>query len=632
MAKGKVWTTKKINEEFKKMEQGLPADTSGFFEGNPQYKAANIVFEYTKEELADLARCADDVVYFANKFCYSMTDEGVQQITLRPYQEDMLEGFQDNRFVVMLASRQIGKTVTSSIFIAWYLCFHFDRNVMIVANKMATTTEIVDKVKTIIKNLPFFVKPGCTSAGATGMRFDNGCRLYSQATTKTAAIGFTIHLLYADEFAHIHPNFLQQFYRSIYPTLSSSKISRIIISSTPNGMNLFYELYSGALEGKNSYHPIRVDWWQVPGRDEKWKAQEIANLGSEELFNQEYGNQFLASSRLLLPGTVLEFLHRVSKKYVYKDHEAFYADPELFKDMTWHPDFDPASIDKGEKFVIAVDIGDGVGRDFSILNVFHLEPQSRAMIRKIKDWRDETGFFRLKQVGLFRSNVVSVEDLSRVLEALMFEVFDSEDVKTVMEINFKGNLVFERVGRNKNFFPETFLHTKHSMSAPVLKPGVKMQKDNKEIYCRELRNLAIAKKVLITEERTVIELASFGINSAGSYSSQIGNDDVAMSCVNLVSYFDTTDFYDMVEDMYDSTDEAVKNEIQAAIEKGGGAEEMPEGFQLLKDLDPMMADNIRDMQRQIQGSRVQFSKSGGGRQGAGGGGPAGGFGGSFGRF
>jgi len=610
MAKGKVWSTKKINEEIRKLENGLPTDNSAFYESNPELKAANIVFEYTKDELEDLTKCANDVVYFANKFCYSMTDEGVQQITLRPYQEDMLEDFQDNRFVIMLASRQIGKTVTSSIFIAWYLCFHYDRNVMIVANKMATTTEIVDKVKVIIKNLPFFIKPGVTTSGATGMKFDNGCRLYSQATTKTAAIGFTIHLLYADEFAHIHPNFLSQFYRSIYPTLSSSKISRIIISSTPNGMNLFYELFTGALEGKNSYHPIRVDWWQVPGRDDNWKKQEIANLGSEELFNQEYGNQFLASSRLLLPGNVLEYLNRISKKYVYKDHDAFFNDPELFREVTWHPDFDPGSVQKGEKFVLAVDIGDGVGRDFSIINIFKMEPQSKAMIRKIKDWRDETGFFRLKQVGLFRSNTVSVEDLSRVLEILMFEVFDAEDVKTVMEINFKGNLVFERVGRNRNFFPETFLHTKHSLNAPILKPGVKMQKDNKEIFCRELRGLVSQKKILITEERTVVELASFGINSTGSYSSQIGNDDVAMSCVNMVSLFDTTDFYDMVEDIYDATDDSIKKEIDRTIEAGGGSEEMPDGFQLLKDLDSNLADSIRDMQQQIQSQQKLQMKRG----------------------
>jgi hypothetical protein len=613
MAKGKVWSTKRIDEEFRKLENGLPSDTSAFYEGNPQLKAANIVFEYTKEELEDLAKCANDVVYFANKFCYSMTDEGVQQITLRPYQENMLEDFQDNRFVVMLASRQIGKTVTSSIFIAWYLCFHYDRNVMIVANKMATTTEIVDKVKVIIKNLPFFVKPGVTTSGATGMKFDNGCRLYSQATTKTAAIGFTIHLLYADEFAHIHPNFLTQFYRSIYPTLSSSKISRIIISSTPNGMNLFYELYTGALEKKNSYHAIRVDWWQVPGRDENWKKQEIANLGSEELFNQEYGNQFLASSRLLLPGRLLELMNRTSKKYVYKDHEAFYTDPELFREVLWHPDFDPASVKKNEKFILAVDIGDGVGRDYSVINVFRLEPQSIAMIGKLKDWRDETGFFRLKQVGLFRSNVVSVEDFSRVLEVLAFEVFDAEDIKIVMEINFKGNLVFERVGRNRNFFPETFLHTKHSLSAPILKPGVKMQKDNKEIFCRELRNLVINKKIVITEERTVTELASFGINSTGSYSSQIGNDDVAMTCVNAVTLFDSIDFYDMVEDVYDGQKDSVKKAISSTIEKGGGAEEMPEGFQLLKDLDSDLSHSIRDMAEQIKNQqKIQMKKAGSG--------------------
>lgn len=324
----------------------------------------------------------------------------------------------------------------------------------------------------------------------------------------------------------------------------------------------------------------------------------------------------MASSRLLLPGTILEFLHRVSKTYIHKDHEAFYREPELFREMSWHPAFDPASVSKGDKFVMAVDIGDGVGKDFSVVNVFRLETQSRAMIRKIKDWRDETGFFRLHQVGLFRSNTISVEDLSRVVETLLFEVFDPEDAKVVMEINFKGNLVYERVSRNREFFPETFLHTKHSMGAHILKPGVKMQKDNKEIYCRELRNLVIDKKILLTETGTVTELSAFGINSTGSYSSQMGHDDVAMSCVNLVSFFDTNDFYDMVEDMYDNTNDHIKNAINQAIEKGGGTEEMPEAYQLLKGLDSIYGDSVRDMAEQIQAqNKILLSKSGGGRKG-----------------
>ena len=194
----------------------------------------------------------------------------------------------------------------------------------------------------------------------------------------------------------------------------------------------------------------------------------------------------------------------------------------------------------------------------------------------------------------------------------MFEVFDPEDVKTVMEINFKGSLVYDRVGRNREFFPETFLHTKHTMAATILRPGVKMQKDNKEIYCRELRNLVNMKKVMLTEERTVVELASFGINAAGSYSSQIGNDDVAMTCVNLVSFFDSADFYDMVEDMYDNIDERVKNTIQEVISAGGGADEMPEAYQLLKGIDSVMDSNIQDMAQQIQNqSRIQLKKVGG---------------------
>jgi hypothetical protein len=586
-SRGKIWNTKRINEQVERIEMGLTADYSPFHEGRIDSRASDIVFEYTDEELKEMAKCASDVAYFGEKYCFSMTDDGIRRIALRDYQKTMLKSFQDNRFNVMLASRQIGKTVTSSIFIAWYLCFHYDRNVMVVANKLATTSEIVDKIKIILKNLPFFMKPGIVAGGVTGMKFDNGNRLFSQATTKTAAIGFTIHLLFADEFAHIHPNFLLQFYRSIYPTLSSSTISRMIICSTPNGMNLFYEIYQGAIQKLNAFNSIRVDWWEVPGRDEEWKKREIANLGSEELFNQEYGNQFLASSRLLLPSSTLLYLKRTSAEFVWQEMEDFIDYPDLSKALKWHPNYDPNDTNvKNERIVFAVDLADGVGRDYTVINVFQLETQSPSMVRKTRDWNDETSFFRLRQIGMFRSNTHSVEEAAKVLEILMFDTFYHEYCKVVMEINFKGNVVKERLERNPEFYPELFLHTRHSIVNEQLKLGVKIQKDNKEAYSRELRSLVQTKRIVLTEKRTFEELSSFGLNNAGRYESQIGNDDVAMSCVNLVPYFDSVDFYEIVEDMYDATKpdfkKAVENRMSANDRSG---DDMMDVFRVIKNMD-----------------------------------------------
>ena len=587
MAKtGKVWNTKKINELIERIDNGLPADFSPFYDQNTTYRGSDVVFEYSQEELQELAKCAADVVYFGEKYCFSMTDEGIRRITLRDYQKEMLKDFQENRFNVMLASRQIGKTVTSSIFIAWYLCFHFDRNCMVVANKLATTNEIVDKIKIILKNLPFFMKPGIVSGGVTGMRFDNGNRLFSQATTKTAAIGFTIHLLFADEFAHIHSNFLLPFYRSIYPTLSSSQISRMIICSTPNGMNLFYEIYQGALQGKNAFKAIRVDWWQVPGRNEEWKKREIANLGNEELFNQEYGNQFLASSRLMLSSATLNFLKRITKPYRFIELDDFVDYPEFKEALRWDPAYNPESPNaKKDKIVFAIDIGDGVGRDYSVINIFKLEPKSRAMIRKTRDWDDETSFFRLRQIGMFRSNKLSVEEMSKCLEILVFELFKNENCKIVMEINFKGNLVFERLSRHREFYPELFLYTKHSINHDHMKLGVKIQKDNKESYARELRNLLQNRKIILTEAKTFEELSAFGINNQGRYESQMGHDDVAMTCINLVTYFDSMDFYETVEDMYDSIDNMIKKTVEKRMMSEGGGEDAIDIFRVIKNFE-----------------------------------------------
>jgi hypothetical protein len=565
----KIWTTKLVTETLKKMEAGAPADTSCFWNQDTGYRAADINFQMTQEETEEFVRCSDDIIYFSNKYCYAMTDEGVANIELRPYQIEMLRAFQHNRFIVMLASRQIGKTVTSSIFIAWYLCFHFDRNALIVANKQATTSEIVSKVRTVLKNLPFFLRPGVIGGGVTGMAFDNGCRLLSQATTKTAAIGFTIHLLFADEFAHIHANFITSFYRSVYPTLSSSKVSRIIICSTPNGLNLFHKIYKGAIEKTNAYHPIRVDWWEVPGRDEFWRAQEVANLGSEELFQQEYGNKFLATSTTLLESSTLEFLAKIQTEFVFRDIQDTSLLDDDYKFLQWHPTFDPnKNWNDYEKFVISVDIADGVGRDFTVFNIFKLEVMSPSQIRKRKAYNEEQDFFRLRQVGLYHSNTESIERIVPVLDMLIFDVFGSDNVSVVMEMNFKGNYLVEKISKNPDFYPEIFLHTKQTLKATSLNLGVKLNKDNKQTYCRELKTLMRDKRIVTYEEKTLEELQSFGINEKGQFSGRGSHDDLAMSCVNLINYFDSSDFYEHVESVIDGVNEKSRNAIYKKFEDG----------------------------------------------------------------
>ena len=223
----KEWSTEEVNRTLHNIETGEnEPDLDCFRMGDKDLRKANLAFVYTQEEIQELVKCAADVEYFADRYAHAMTDEGVRKITLRPYQRDMLNTFQSERNTILLASRQIGKTVTSAIFLAWYAIFHTDRNILVVANRLGTTIEIIDKIKQVIKHVPFFMKPGIVSDGKTGMHFDNNCRLFSQATTSTAALGFAIHLLYADEFAHIHENLVRPFYRSIYPTLSSSEISK----------------------------------------------------------------------------------------------------------------------------------------------------------------------------------------------------------------------------------------------------------------------------------------------------------------------------------------------------------------------------------------------------------------------
>lgn len=565
------WNTKKVNELlYKAEEEGLDFKSvdNPFHDSDPSFKRANILFEYTREEILEIEKCSKDAVYFS-KYCQVMTDDGLQYIKLRDYQVSVIREYQANRFNVFLAPRQVGKSITSAVILVWYLLFNHDKNAMILANVGSTAEELMDKIKSIIKGLPFFLKPGIIVNNVMSMKFDNGCRAIAKTTTKTSAIGFTIHFLYMDEFAHIHPNFIESFFRSTYPTVSSSKVSRIIITSTPNGMNKFHDIYQSAVSGENSFNPVRVDWWQVPGRDDEWKKQEIANLGSEELFNQEYGNQFLSSSTLLLGSNELKKIKANETEYIWREIDVLDDAGLNYENFRWHPKFLGSSdFDfTGKSFVLSIDLAGGGKGDYTVMNVFKVVPLPKKVIESMDDFEDEADFFGLLQVGVYRDNEIQIEDFKKLLEILLTKVFDSEKVKILLEINFKGELLLDKIVANDNIPQEVFLYTKHTESARISKPGIKYNEKNKERYCEMLRILTRGNKIILNEKTwTIPELFSFGLTGKGTYASQSGHDDVAMTVVNLSALFDGNAFFDLISEIYDELDEGYKELIESKLD------------------------------------------------------------------
>jgi hypothetical protein len=567
-----IWSTKQINDLMLALDQGYrPKVKMPFYEGKQFLKKGNIVFEYTDEEIAELARCAADINYFAEKYAVVMTDEGIQKVKLRDYQKVMLKNFQHDRFNIVLASRQMGKTVTASIFNAWYLTFHNDKNTLLLANKSETTKEIIDKAKVVIENLPFFMKPGIIKYDVMNVKCDNGCRLVGQATTAKAGIGFTIHNLYLDEFAHVHHTIVDTFYENVYPTLSASKISRINITSTPNGFNKFYQIYSAAERGENEYTPMRIDWWQHPDRDDDWYDRELKNLGSIEAFNRQYGNEFVSSSNLLLDPADMKVMRKRMKKYVWQDMEEFDAaklDTKGF--LGFHPDFDTEDARYSENFwLFTVDIAEGNGGDYSVINVFKIDPMDDKEMEVIVNPGAMYDFFKLKQVCVFRSNEHVIEDFAKILYVLAIDIFYSENVKMIIEYNTYGTVLLQYLRtifpQRNDFDDDMIVRFKHRHDSKTLKPGIKLRSDNKAIFCQNFAKLHKHNRINITDEETVKEASLFGTLPNGSYGAQMGNDDIIMTAITATEFFNTTDYADYIEELLDFIDQDVHAKMEEIL-------------------------------------------------------------------
>lgn len=519
-----------------------------------------------------------DMVLTENSYC--MVDSVMKMSGKRSMYDLSVETAEHSYFADGILSHN---TVMTSVFITHYLIFNKDRNVMVLANVGRTMEELIDKIKVIMSNVPFFMKPGVIVNNVKSMKFDNGCRLFGMPTTKNAGIGFAVHLLYMDEFAHIHPNFIDFFWKSAYPTISSSHVSKVIITSTPNGTNKFYELYTAALQGENDFHPIRIDWWQVPGRDEAWKQKEIKNLGSEEDFNQEYGNQFLSSSRLLLDPKTMQMMKNSAVEYVHETIDGL-EDLEIdYQNLKWHPKFKVNEVEGG-KFVFSIDLSEGVGRDYHVVNIFKLIPTPKSYIEKMKDFDDESDFFSLLQVGMFRHNRCDVDTVASIVSYLLYEVFGEDNVAIVLEMNYDGQRFTDKLEKDDRFYDEILVHSLHSENSKHVKPGIKVRNGNKKAFCSNSKRLIRLVRIILTEINTYNEMSNFGINDKGTYSSQIGNDDIAATCVNLTTYFESEQFSMQVEEYFDELQDDIKTLIQSKLSTNGDEDDYDpeEGWGLLE--------------------------------------------------
>jgi len=569
-----VWSTRQVDDLMVALDQGYrPKVKMPFYEGKQFLRKGNIVFEYTDDEIAELARCATDIVYFAEKYAVVMTDDGIKRVKLREYQKRMLRNFQSERFNIVLASRQMGKTVTASIYNAWYVTFNTDKNTLLLANKSDTTKEIIDKAKVVLENLPFFMKPGIIKYDVMNVRCDNGCRLIGQSTTAKAGIGFTIHNLYIDEFAHIHPSIADSFYENVYPTLSASKVSRLTITSTPNGFNKFYEIYAAAERGDNEYSSMRIDWWEHPERDDAWYQRELGNLGSIEAFNKQYGNEFVSSSNLLMDPVDMKRMRKRMKKYVYHDLEEFEnigIDVEGF--LAWDPEFDIEDARFSENFwLFDVDIAEGNGGDYSVINVFQVSPMDFKEIENVNNPGAMYDFFKLKQVARFRSNEHVIEDFAKVLYTLALDVFYNENVKMIVEYNTYGSVLFQYLRtvfpQRNDFDEEMVIRFRHRHDARTLKPGIKLKSDNKAIFCQNFSKLYKNNRIDITDDETISEASLFGVLPNGSYGAQMGNDDLIMTCITATEFFNTTDYADYIEELLDFVDSELQSKMEEVLYK-----------------------------------------------------------------
>ena len=473
--------------------------------GNPNVKRDGVAEEWTEEKVREYAKCMNDPAYFAKTYVKIISlDKGLVNFNLYPYQEKMFHHFNDNRFSIVLACRQSGKSISSVVYLLWYAIFHPEKTIAVLANKGATAREMLARVTLALENLPFFLQPGCRALNKGSIEFSNNSRIIAAATSGSSIRGMSVNLLFLDEFAFVER--AAEFYTSTYPVVSSGKNTKVIITSTANGIgNTFHKVWEGAVQGINEFKPFEVNWWDVPGRDEEWKRQTIANT-SQLQFDQEFGNTFFGTGDTLINAETLLSLRAKPPKNV-RENGCFlvYEEPE-----------------KGHEYITLVDVSKGRGQDYSTFNVIDIS----------------TTPFR--QVAVYRNNTISPILFPNIIYKYA-TVYNNSYV--VIESNDQGSVVCNGLYYDLEY---ENVHVTSAVKANSI--GVEMNRKTKRLGCSAIKDILENKKLDIVDENTILEISTF-VAKGQSYEASDGNHDDLMMNLVMFGYFASTQFFSDMTDI-----------------------------------------------------------------------------------
>ena len=484
--------------------------------GNPNLKKANVSTNFTKKQIAEYLKCAQDPVHFIRKYIKIVSlDEGVIPFTMYDFQEDMVTKFHENRFNIAKLPRQSGKSTIVTAYLLWYVLFNDNVNVAILANKAATTREMLGRLQLSYENLPKWLQQGILGWNKGSLELENGSKILAASTSASAVRGMSFNVIFLDEFAFVPNHIADQFFSSVYPTISSGKSTKVIIISTPHGMNMFYKLWHDAERGQNEYLPTEVHWSQVPGRDEVWKEQTIKNT-SEAQFKVEFECEFLGSVDTLISPSKLRTM-------AYHDPIKENRGLALFE-----------SVQEDHDYILTVDVSRGVGHDYSAFAVFDTSQMPYKMVARYKN-------NEIKPIVLPNVVVDVAKNFNNAY--ILCEVNDiGGQVADIIQydLEYENLLMASMRGRAGQQLGQGFSGKKTQL-------GIKMSSATKQVGCSNLKALIEDDKLTIPDYDTIAELTTF-IAKGSSFQAEDGcNDDLAM-CLVIFSWMATQPYFKEMHD------------------------------------------------------------------------------------